>query len=101
MSRILVAVPAAIVTVVFIDLGGLPFALFMIAIGWVCMHELYHLLARWRAVPLVGFAALAGMVLAARYGTTRTVLEVAVAALPVLVLFVMSRPHHSGATVAI
>ena len=26
MSRILVAVPAAIVTVVFIDLGGLPFA---------------------------------------------------------------------------
>ena len=35
--------------------------------------------------PLVGFAALAAMVLAARYGNVRDVLEVAVAALPVLV----------------
>jgi phosphatidate cytidylyltransferase len=95
-----VAVPAAIVTIVFIDVGGLAFALFLIAIGLICMHELYRLLARWRPVSLVGFAALAGMVLGARYGSQREVLEVAVAAVPVLFLFVVAR-GHGHATVAI
>ncbi len=101
LARILVAVPAAVVAILFIDFGGLAFALFMMVIGWVCMHELYRLLLRWRPLPLVGFASLAGMVLAARYGTVRDVLEVGVATLPVLVLFVMARPRHDGATVAV
>ena len=76
-SRVLVAVPAAIIAIVFIDLGGLAWALFMIAIGAVCMYELYGLLDRWRPAPLVGFASLAAMVIAARYGTARDVLEIA------------------------
>jgi phosphatidate cytidylyltransferase len=101
LSRILVAVPAAIVAIVFIDLGGLAFALFMIAIGWACLHELYRLLARWRPVPLVGFVALAGMVLAARYGGQRPVLEVAVGTIPILFLAVVMREQRGGATVAI
>jgi phosphatidate cytidylyltransferase len=96
-----VAVPAAIVAIVFIDLGGLAFALFLIAIGCICLHELYRLLARWRPVSVVGFAALAGMVLAARYGSQRVVMEVAVGALPVLFLGVLVRPQQGGATVAI
>jgi phosphatidate cytidylyltransferase len=100
LSRILVAIPAAVVLIVFIDLGGLPFALFMIACGWACLHELYRLLARWRPVAIVGFAALAGMVLAARYGTQRGVLEVAVGTVPVLFLFVVARGQRH-ATVAI
>jgi phosphatidate cytidylyltransferase len=100
-SRILVAVPAAVVAIVFVGLGGLPFALFMIAIGCVCLHELYRMLARWRPVPLVGFAALAGMVLAARFGGEREVVEVALAAIPVLFLAILTRPQRGGATVAI
>jgi phosphatidate cytidylyltransferase len=100
LARIFVAVPAAIVAIVFVDLGGLAWALFMMVIGWVCLHELYRMLERWRAVPVVGFAALAGMVLAARYGNQRQVLEVAVATLPVLFLGVLARGQR-GATVAI
>lgn len=100
-ARILVAVPAAVIAILFIDLGGLAFALFMVAIGWVCMHELYRLLGRWKPLSLVGFASLAGMVIAARYGGVRQVLEVGMATLPVLVLFVLSRPNHVGATVSV
>ncbi len=99
-ARILVAIPAAIVAIIFIDLGGIAFALFMIVIGWVCQHELYQMLVRWKPVALVGFAALGGMVLAARYGSQKEVLEVAVAALPVLFLAVVARGQR-GATVAI
>jgi phosphatidate cytidylyltransferase len=100
-SRVLVAVPAAIVAIVFTDLGGIAWALFMAAIGCMCLHELYRMLERWRPVSLVGFAALVGMVLAARYGGQQEVLEVAVGAVPVLFLAVLTRPQHGGATVAI
>ena len=99
-SRILVAVPAAVVAIAFIDLGGIAWALFMLVIGCACLHELYRLLARWRPVPLVGFAALAGMVLAARYGGQRQVVEVAMGAVPLL-FGRAGRPQHGGATVAI
>jgi phosphatidate cytidylyltransferase len=101
LARVLVAVPAAVVAVVFIDLGGLAFALLMAAVGCVCLHELYRMLGRWRPVPAVGFLALVGMVLAARYGGQRQVMEVAVGALPVLFLAVASRGHVRGATVAV
>jgi phosphatidate cytidylyltransferase len=100
LSRILVAIPLAIATIIFIDLGGLPFALFIIAAGWICMYEAYRLLAAWRPVTIVGFAALAVMVLVARTGSTREVLEVAVAALPVAVLLVLLRDQRRP-TVAI
>jgi phosphatidate cytidylyltransferase len=96
-----VAVPAALLAIVFVSLGGLAFALFLIVIGLVCMHELYRMLARWRPVAIVGFASLVGMVLAARYGGQRQVMEVAVATIPVLFLGVLTRPQHGGATVAI
>ncbi len=100
-SRILVAVPAAVVALVFIDLGGLAFALFMAAIGCICLHELYGMLGRWRPVPLVGFAALIGMVLAARYGGQTRVLEVAMATIPVLFIAMLFRGVHAHATVTI
>jgi phosphatidate cytidylyltransferase len=98
---VLVAIPAAFVAIVFVSLGGLPFALLMIALGGVCMHELYSMLERWRPVPAAGFLALAGMVLAAEYGSQRQVLLVAVAAVPVLFLLVVARPRQGGATVTI
>jgi phosphatidate cytidylyltransferase len=98
---VLIAIPAAILAIVFVDLGGLPWALFMIALGWLCLHELYRMLARWRPAPLVGFASLAAMVLAGRYGTQRDVLEVAVATLPVLFLVVVGRGQSAGVTVSV
>jgi phosphatidate cytidylyltransferase len=100
LGRILVAIPAAVLAIVFIDLGGLVFAVFIIAVGWACLHELYRLLGRWRPVPFVGFLALAGLVFAGRYGDMRTVMGVLVATLPVLFLFVIAR-GHGNATVSI
>jgi phosphatidate cytidylyltransferase len=100
-ARILVAVPAAVIAIVFVDLGHLPFVIFMIAVGAACMHELYQLLARWRTAPAVGFVALAIMAIAAYYGSERDVLEVAVAALPVTFLVVIARGHPGASTVAI
>ena len=98
--RIVVAVPAAVAVVVFIDIGGLVFALFMLAVAWLCLHELYRMLDRWRPVAIVGFGSAAGMVLAAQYGTLPDVMLVLVATLPVLFVFVVAR-GQGRATVAI
>jgi phosphatidate cytidylyltransferase len=94
LQRVLVAIPLAVATIIFINLGGIAFALFMIVFGLICMHELYRLLAVWRPVPAVGFAALAAMVLAARSGGQGGVLEVAVAAVPVVLLVVLLRDQR-------
>ena len=47
-SRVLVAIPLAIATIIFIGLGGLAFQLFIIAAGLICVHECYQLLRQWR-----------------------------------------------------
>jgi phosphatidate cytidylyltransferase len=99
--RVAVAVPAAIIAIIFVDLGGLAWALLMIAIGAVCMYELYRMLDRWRPAQGVGLAALAAMVIGARYGSAATVLEIGVAALPVAFLVVIGRGQRGAATVSI
>jgi phosphatidate cytidylyltransferase len=97
---VLVAIPLAIATIIFINLGGLAFQLFIIAAGLICVHECYRLLGAWRPVSVVGFAALAGMVFAARSGGQGGVLEVAMAAVPVTLILVLSR-EQARPTVAI
>jgi len=96
MARILVAIPLAFIAVIFIDLGGWPFALFMTAVAWGAMHELYRMLHRWRPVAVVGFASATVMTLLARHGAQRDVLEVCVATIPLLFVAVMLRGQGHG-----
>jgi phosphatidate cytidylyltransferase len=81
--------------------GGLAWAIFLIAVGAICLHELYRMLGSWKPVPLVGFAALAAMVLAARFNGHRQVLEVAVGVIPVLFLIVLARSQRERLTLSI
>jgi phosphatidate cytidylyltransferase len=101
LARLFVAVPAAVVAIVFVDLGGTAWALFMLAISWVCLHELYRMLPRWKPVPVVGFAAAAAMVLTARFGSERDVMLVAVASIPVTFLAVVVRGGEGTPSVSI
>lgn len=101
LARVLVAIPAAILAIVFVDLGGTAWAVLMGAIACVCLYELYSLLSRWRPSLLVGVASAIAMVLAARFGTERDVLEVAMATLPVAFLVVAARGQSGIATVSI
>ena len=101
LARIIVAVPLAIVAIGFVDIGGLAFALFIAAVSVLCLHELYRMLARWRPVPVVGYAAAVAMALAAHFGSEHTVLEVAMIALPVTFLAVVAAGQGGMATVSI
>ena len=95
------AVPAAVIAIAFVNVGGLAWALFMLAIALVCLHELYRMLPRWRPAPIVGFVSAAAMIIAAHFGTERDVLEIAVATLPVAFVAVVAAGRGGTATVSI
>ena len=100
-ARVIVAVPAAIIAIGFVDLGGTGWTLFTCLFSVLGMMELYKMLERWRPVPWVGYVAGVGMCFAARYGGLRDTMAVALLALPVLLVVVAARPSIKDATVSI
>jgi phosphatidate cytidylyltransferase len=101
LARVLVAVPAAVIAIALVDLGGIPWATLMIVMSVLCLVELYEMLARWHPIQIVGFAGAVAMVIAARYGDARDVLEVAVITIPVTFLAVAAAQPRGMATVRI
>jgi phosphatidate cytidylyltransferase len=100
-SRVAIAVPAAFLAIVIDNVGGAAWMCLMIALGGTCLYELYRMLDRWKPVEAVGFLALAGMCVAANYGTERVVVEIALAAIPATFLVIVARGQHGGATVSV
>jgi phosphatidate cytidylyltransferase len=68
LARVIVALPWAAFAVAIIVAGSSVFALAVIGLGIVALHELYRMLGPVRPIAIAGFAGLAGLVLAARYG---------------------------------
>ncbi len=100
-ARVLVALPAIALALFLVIEGGSIFTLGLFVLGCLCMHELYSMYARTHPARLAGFLALAGLLLAARYGGQFQILLVAVAALPVLFAFTLLQPRPSVAGLAI
>ena len=94
-ARLLAAVPAIAIALFIVIEGGPVFALGLLALGCICMHELYAMYARAQPVRLAGFIALAGLLAAALYGSQFQVLLVAVAALPVVFALTLLQPRPS------
>jgi phosphatidate cytidylyltransferase len=94
-------VPAIAVALFLVIEGGLIFALGLFALGCVCMHELYGMYERARPARLAGMLALAGLLLAALYGTQFQVLLVAVAAVPLLFGLTLLQPRPSVGGMAV
>jgi len=100
-ARVLAAIPAIAVALFLVIEGGLVFAVGMIVLGGVCMHELYGMYEHAHPVRLAGFVTLAGLVLAALYGDQFQVLLVAVAAVPLLFGLTLLSPRPSVGGVAV
>jgi phosphatidate cytidylyltransferase len=101
LARVAIGVPLAVLAIGFDDVGGTAWAVAMIALGVACLIELYRMLERWKPVALIGYAALAGMCLAGRFGALSDVVLVAMGAVPVLFLTLAARHQRTGTTVSI
>lgn len=100
-ARVAAAVPAIAFAIFIVSAGGLVFALGLIFLGVLALHELYTLMARVRPINLAGFLALAGMVLAALYGGQFQVLLVLACAFPLAFFLALARPRREHVSWAV
>src|SRR3954447_6567937 len=92
LRRVLVAIPAIVFAIAIVAAGGWVFALGVLALGWICLHELFRMYERLRPVKLAGFIGLAGLAVAAQAGGEHQVLLALVAFIPVLFLLALAMP---------
>jgi phosphatidate cytidylyltransferase len=100
-SRTLFALPLIALALFLVITGGPIFVAGLFVLGCICLHELYGMYERAHPVRLAGFLALAGLLVAALYGSPThptQVLLAAAAALPVLFGLTLSqrRPSVGG-----
>jgi phosphatidate cytidylyltransferase len=101
-ARILVAVPAIAVALFLVVEGGVIFMVGLIALGVVCLHELYAMYEGTHPVRLAGFLGLAGLLLAAQYGSgQRQIVLAAVAFVPLLFALTLAQREHSALGLAL
>jgi phosphatidate cytidylyltransferase len=100
-ARVVAAVPAIALALFLVIEGGPVFALGMLVLGGICMHELYSMYDRAHPVRLAGFIGLAGLLLAALYGSQHQLLLAAVAILPMLFGLTLLQRHPSVAGMAV
>ena len=98
LARLLWAVPWLIFAIVVIAVGGLVFALAMVALAWGCLIELFRMTQRARPFQLVGFAAVAAMIVAAHLGDSFQMVLIGVAFFPVMLGFALARGSLQNVT---
>jgi phosphatidate cytidylyltransferase len=100
-KRILVALPWIAFAIAITVAGGEIFALAMIALGVVALREFATMTSRYRPLLIPAYIAVAGLVVAAHFGTAFNVLYVLAAAFPLLFFFAADARHRDNATVSI
>jgi phosphatidate cytidylyltransferase len=96
-ARILAGVPAIVLAVALVAVGGWVFVGGLIVLGWICLHELFSLFAFTNPSRLAGFAGLAALLVAAHTGDQASVLGAFVACVPAVFLLSVLQPRHAGA----
>jgi phosphatidate cytidylyltransferase len=85
--RILVAIPWIAFAIAIVVLGGLVFALAMVAIGLLCLREYFVMAAPLRPLQAAAYVAVVATIAAAYFGTAFNVLLLAAASFPLLFFF--------------
>jgi phosphatidate cytidylyltransferase len=100
-KRVLVALPWIVFAIAITVAGGLVFAAAMIAIGVVATGEYTNIASRYRPLTIPAYIAVAGLVVAAHFGTSFNVLYVVAAAFPLLFAFAARAGKRDGNTVSL
>ncbi len=98
--RVLVAIPWIAFAIAIAVLGGIVFALAMIAIGVLCLREYFVMTAPLRPVQMAAYIAVLAMILAAHFGTAFNVLLVGTASFPLLFIFGSRHRPREGIVVS-
>ena len=100
-ARVLVAIPAIVFAAVIVSYGELVFAIGLILLGIICLHELYTMTERVQPVKLAGFLGLAALILCANYGDQFQILLALVLCVPLTFFLSLARPKRANVSWAI
>ncbi len=96
--RILWAIPWIAVAIAIVVVGGLTFTAAMVVFSWIGLAELFRMTASQQPLQFVAFAASAGMILAAYFGSQYQMVLAAAAAFPLMFGVAATRGPMEGAT---
>ena len=100
-ARVAAAIPAIIFAVVIVAQGGLVFAIGLIVLGIICLHELYKMTERVQPAKLAGFLGLTALILCAHFGDQYQMMLALALCVPVTFLLSLLRPHRENVSWAI
>jgi phosphatidate cytidylyltransferase len=94
-ARVWIAIPAAVYAIFIVWQGEWIFALGVLLLGFVCLHELFRMYDHVRPIRLAGFLGVIGLTAAAEYGGEHQVLLATVAFFPVVFLLALALPERN------
>ncbi len=100
-KRVVVVLPWIAFAIAIAVAGGVVFAAAMIAIGAVCLREYFAMTEAARPIAIPAYVAVAGLILAAHFGTAFNVLLILAATFPLLFAFGARARYRDGVTVSI
>ncbi len=100
-ARVGVAIPWAAFAILIVHFGGTVFAIALLGLGIVALHELYMMLRPVRPIPLAGYLGAGALILSARYGDQFQMVLVSAASVPVTFLLVLMRRERRYATLSV
>jgi phosphatidate cytidylyltransferase len=98
---VLIALPWIAFAIFIVVSGGTVFALALVGLGFVSLHELYRLLAPVKPIALAGFLGVAGLVLSAAYGDQFQIVAVCAGAVGVTAVLALTRDPRSHVTLSV
>jgi phosphatidate cytidylyltransferase len=96
-----VAIPWVVFAILIIHFGGTVFAVALLGLGIVALHELYTLFRAVRPIPLAGFLGAAGLIFAAAYGDQFQMVLASAASVLLAFLLTLTRRDRRHLTLSI
>jgi len=100
-ARVVVAIPWVIFAIFIVAVGGPVFMLALVGLGVLGLREFFRMVGAGVAVEIPAYLAMAGMVIAAHYGSTFQILLIFAASFPAIYLFAARRRSLDGVTVSV
>jgi phosphatidate cytidylyltransferase len=101
LKRILIAIPWIIFAIAITVVGGTVFAVAMVGLGLVALREYCVITADYRPLQLAAFLSVAGMIMAAHFGTAFNILLAIAASFLLLFLVGARRSNREGITLSL
>ena len=100
LKRILVAIPWIVFAIAITVAGGIVFAIALVGLSVIALREYFVMTGEYRPVQVAAYISVAGMIMAAHFGTAFNILLAIAASFLLLFLVAARRSDRDGVTLS-